>query len=372
MKRIASIDIFRAITMLLMLWVNDFAGMSGLPHWLHHAASGEDMMGFSDLIFPSFLFCMGMAVPLSVGAREKKGDGTLSQLIHIVLRSFALIVMGVFDLNVTGHWFEILMVVGFFLVWNDWRPSEEKMKWQKPLFIALRAAGAMLLIGLLIYARPVTTGWWGILGLIGWAYLFSSLVYLLLRKLPWALLAAWVLVIAAVILSKGAWRGLGRIPGGWTHIGLSMSGVMCTVLMFAMRDKGWSKRFFATASCIALLLAGAGAVCHNWWIVSKISATPTWMFYCLALDMLLIGALHFIADVQGKTSWANAFKAAGTATLTCYTLPYLWYPLRDLTGIYLPSWCYNGVPGLLKAALFSYVIVLLAQLLGRLGLKLKL
>ena len=31
MKRIASIDIFRALTMLMMLFVNDFAGMSGIP-----------------------------------------------------------------------------------------------------------------------------------------------------------------------------------------------------------------------------------------------------------------------------------------------------------------------------------------------------
>ena len=55
MKRVASIDIIRALTMLTMLFVNDFAGMSGLPHWLHHAAMDEDMLGFSDLVFPAFL-----------------------------------------------------------------------------------------------------------------------------------------------------------------------------------------------------------------------------------------------------------------------------------------------------------------------------
>lgn len=54
--RIASIDIFRGLTMFFMLWVNSFWSLSEVPHWLQHAARGEDMLGFSDVIFPAFLF----------------------------------------------------------------------------------------------------------------------------------------------------------------------------------------------------------------------------------------------------------------------------------------------------------------------------
>ena len=46
-NRIATIDVFRAITMFLMLFVNDIPGLKQIPHWLLHAKAKEDMLGFS-------------------------------------------------------------------------------------------------------------------------------------------------------------------------------------------------------------------------------------------------------------------------------------------------------------------------------------
>lgn len=54
MKRVASIDIFRALTMLLMLWVNDYAGMAVIPHWMMHARTREDMPGLVKAMVFSF------------------------------------------------------------------------------------------------------------------------------------------------------------------------------------------------------------------------------------------------------------------------------------------------------------------------------
>ena len=73
-NRIASIDVMRALTMLLMLFVNDIPGLDGVPHWMFHAAYDEDMLGFSDVIFPAFLFCVGMSIPLAVNHRLQRGD----------------------------------------------------------------------------------------------------------------------------------------------------------------------------------------------------------------------------------------------------------------------------------------------------------
>ena len=69
--RIATIDVFRAITMFLMLFVNDIPGLRQIPHWLLHAKAHEDMLGFSDIIFPSFLFVMGMSVPFAILKRQE-------------------------------------------------------------------------------------------------------------------------------------------------------------------------------------------------------------------------------------------------------------------------------------------------------------
>ncbi len=97
--RVASIDALRALTMMLMLFVNDIPSLKGVPHWLFHAAADEDMLGFSDTIFPAFLFCVGMSVPFAIDNRLKRGASQFSVLGHVLWRSLALIVMGLFILN---------------------------------------------------------------------------------------------------------------------------------------------------------------------------------------------------------------------------------------------------------------------------------
>ena len=84
MKRVAAVDIFRAITMLLMLFVNDFAGMKDIPHWMHHAEMSEDMLGFSDLIFPAF--CIRIFKDISISAIK-----LLSHILFITFTYYILI-----------------------------------------------------------------------------------------------------------------------------------------------------------------------------------------------------------------------------------------------------------------------------------------
>ena len=126
--RIYTIDIFRAITMLLMIFVNDFWSLNGIPDWLQHAEADQDFLGFSDTIFPGFLFIVGMSIPYAIRNRISKGDSHPKILFHILIRSVALLVMGFFtvnisDLNVaasglTREGYQMLMVAAFFLIWN--------------------------------------------------------------------------------------------------------------------------------------------------------------------------------------------------------------------------------------------------------------
>jgi predicted acyltransferase len=59
-RRNAAIDVFRGLVMLLMVFVNDFWTVHAVPHWLEHFGTFEDGMGLSDIVFPMFLFAMGM------------------------------------------------------------------------------------------------------------------------------------------------------------------------------------------------------------------------------------------------------------------------------------------------------------------------
>ena len=95
-KRLHSIDAIRALTMLLMIFVNDLAGVKGIPEWIDHAKRTEDAMGFADTIFPAFLFIVGLSIPLALDRKMQKGNSSQSILFAIISRSFALIVMGTY------------------------------------------------------------------------------------------------------------------------------------------------------------------------------------------------------------------------------------------------------------------------------------
>ena len=98
-KRNLAIDMLRGLTMVLMVFVNDLWTIHDAPHILEHAATWEDGMGLSDLIYPMFLFAMGMSIPYAIDRRYEKGYSTLSTLGHILLRTMSLILMGMFIYN---------------------------------------------------------------------------------------------------------------------------------------------------------------------------------------------------------------------------------------------------------------------------------
>ena len=97
--RIASIDIVRALTMVLMIFVNDLGTLKNIPAWLEHVKPGVDGIGLSDVVFPAFLFIVGLSLPFAMENRRKKGDTELQLVMHVLLRTIALLVMGVFLVN---------------------------------------------------------------------------------------------------------------------------------------------------------------------------------------------------------------------------------------------------------------------------------
>ena len=124
--RIHSIDILRGLIIFLMVFVNDISGVAGTPTWLKHFPPGGDGMTIVDLVFPGFLFVMGMSIPSAIGKRLAKGIRPLSILPHVIARTAALLVIGVFMVNNpddahigmrAGLW-SLFMYVSVFLVWH--------------------------------------------------------------------------------------------------------------------------------------------------------------------------------------------------------------------------------------------------------------
>ena len=177
-------------------------------------------MGLSDFIYPMFLFAMGMSIPYALDRRQAKGYSTGSTVRHILSRTLALLVMGVFIVNseygvssVIGYGkgiYWLVMVISFFLVWNQY-PKDSVVA--RPL----RICGIVLLAFLAITFRSpegalFQAGWWGILGQIGWMYLFCASAYLLCSKRKWILPLLWV-VLCLVNLSVAPMRDGSQLVG---------------------------------------------------------------------------------------------------------------------------------------------------------------
>jgi len=87
---------------------------------------------------------------------------------------------------------------------------------------------------------------------------------------------------------------------------------------------------------------------------------------------LLFAILYYIADEKKITNWARIIAPAGTATLTCYMIPYFIYPIRSITGLKLPDVLNTGGMGLLISMVFALLVVIFTGWLEKEGYKLKL
>ena len=99
LSRVVSIDIFRGLTIAVMIFVNELAEVRGLPWWTYHAHGNQDVMTYVDMVFPFFLFIVGMSMPLSVESRLKRNPSLPSLWLHVLVRSLSLLVLGLILAN---------------------------------------------------------------------------------------------------------------------------------------------------------------------------------------------------------------------------------------------------------------------------------
>jgi len=382
-NRIYSIDVFRAITMLLMIFVNDLWSLTGVPLWLEHARADQDFLGFSDIVFPCFLFIVGMSIPYAMRNRIAKGESYFKILGHIALRSLALLVMGLFTVNISQlnveasglsrEWYQIIMVAGFFLIWNVYPKSEN---WKKHLFTGMQLAGILILILLVYFFKggkdgtgQMTPQWWGILGLIGWTYLITAPIYLFARKSPVVLMLFWFLFTLLNIADHAGWMHT-PLPGGGAFQGFAFAGIAASLLTDRANTPEKRRKLPAFYIGIGILLLIAGFALRHFFIISKIQATPTWVFLCNAIAFGFFALIYFAVDLKGKGNWFKIIKPAGTSTLTCYLIPYVYYSVATF-AFTLPLFLKTGVVGLLKSFVYAMIIIGITALLGKAKIKLK-
>ena len=109
-SRLSSLDAFRGITIAGMILVNNPGSWKHVYAPLNHAR----WHGWTpaDLVFPFFLFIVGVSVSLAISKRMKRGDNPVSLYAKIVRRSLILFALGIM-LRVLFHFdFEGIRIPG--------------------------------------------------------------------------------------------------------------------------------------------------------------------------------------------------------------------------------------------------------------------
>jgi heparan-alpha-glucosaminide N-acetyltransferase len=218
-----------------------------------------------------------------------------------------------------------------------------------------------------------------ILGLIGYTYLAVSILHIPTRRWLWAPFGWFVALLAfnAFCTATGS-VFLSHAPlyfwpfGNGAMASITMAGVVTSVIFLGAHP--WQT---LRGKILMGLAFGMASLAAGWFLVplgiSKIRATPTWSLYSVGAAVLLFTALYWICDVKQHTAWAFFTRPAGANTLLTYLLPDFYYFIIALAGVsYFDTHLNYGWPGAARSAAFTALILALAALLTRSGVRLKL
>lgn len=320
--RLESLDVFRGVTIAGMMLVNNAGNWDAIYWPLEHA----EWNGWTptDLIFPFFLFIVGVSMVYSFANRQKKGESRGSLLAHSVRRALLIFAIGLF-LN------------GF--------PHFQLTTW--------RIAGVLQRIAIVYLISAVIVlfaGWRGRL-----AALVACLVgYWALMKFvpvpgfgvgnlsPAGNLAAWLdrmtmynhLYIEHVRDPEGI---LSTIPA----IGTCLLGVFTGERLRSSRS--------SSQKLVGMLAVGAvGVTLGKLWgyefPINKNLWTSSYVLFAAGLALLLLGFCYWTIDIKGWKAWGKPFMMMGMNPLALYALASLISHLSINVHIgdeTLKSWIYD-------------------------------
>ncbi len=285
--RIVSLDALRGLTILLMLLVNNIALDSATPAQLVHAVWNGGVH-LADLVFPWFLFCMGLAVPLSMRAMESRGMSARTRFGRTFVRSGVLFLFG-------------CLIVSAQL----WKPTVS--------LDVLQLIALAYFCGTLLYPAR----WLVRLCLAGLLLAGYGLALALFPQPSFSESHNLVKHVNETYLARMNLAGLlSVIP----TTALVLIGASLTNLFRVKRSTTWK----------LLAVAGAGAVLTlasiAWNEVlpfNKTIWTPSYILLSAGLGAILLAGLYWILDVKKWTWWAYPFLVFGSNALLAYVGPVL-------------------------------------------------
>ena len=276
MTRLVSLDAFRGLTIAGMILVNNPGSWSHVYPPLAHAA----WHGWTptDLIFPYFLFILGVAIPFSFARRLSEGVGRADLLRHVARRSLVLIALGLAMRAIPDFDFAEMRLAGVL---------------QRIGLVYLVAAGSYVLLTTRarhLLAPALLLGYWAVMTLVPVpGYGAGDLS-------PDGNLASYV---DRALMGGRLWREtwdpeglLSTIPAVVT----SLLGIFTGEWLRSDRDRSALTRGMLLAG-VALVPAGLA-----WGLLFPINKnlwTSSYVVFTAGTALLLFGTLYWLIDVKG-------------------------------------------------------------------------
>jgi predicted acyltransferase len=318
--RLMSLDVFRGATIASMILVNNPGNWGAIYKPLDHA----EWHGwtFTDLIFPFFIWIVGVAIPLSTARRLEQGQSRRQLLLHALRHSVIIFALGFF-LNSCLYFIDGSLFRDGFSAWFH------------------------------NYATTVRVP--GVLQRIGICYFIATMIYLgtgIRGQIIWiaGLLAGyWVLMIIGPLFGCGT-GGLEQHGNFAEYIdNLVLNGKIIGVHVWK-GGKTWDPEgIFSTVPAIATCLFGimtghlirskqtpetktawlfvggnlllfAGVVMDVWLPINKKLWTSSYSVFMAGMAMNCFAVCYWLVDVQGWRKWAKPFAIYGMNAIAVFMM----------------------------------------------------
>jgi predicted acyltransferase len=293
--RLASLDAFRGLTIAGMILVNNPGNWQHVYAPLRHAR----WHGWTptDLVFPFFLFIVGVSVSLALTKRRERGDRHSSLYMKIFVRSLILFALGILLRLLFRFDFENLRIPG-----------------------VLQRIAVCYLVSALVFTKV------GAKGRAALTFFLLAAYYLVLKFVPVPGYGPGVLdyegnlcsYIDSKLLAGHLYRPnfdpegiLSTCPA----IATTLLGTLCGDWLRSLKNS-FLKSLGLFIAGIALL--SSGLFLHPYFPINKQLWTSTFVLFTAGAALLLLGICFVLLDVLKLKKWAFPFLVLGSNAIFAY------------------------------------------------------
>lgn len=297
--RLMSLDVFRGATIAAMILVNNPGNAWPYPALRHAEWNGWTL---ADLIFPFFLFMVGVSLVLSFRSRLQRGESKRGMMMHSLHRSALLFVIGV--------------LLNFSLPLATWRIPGVL---QRIALCYLAAAVITLYSGArarMVWVAGLLAGYWALVRFIpvpGFGLHGSDIPFLD----PDGNIVAWL----DRMLIPGRLFETTRDPEGL----LSTLPAIATVLLGVatgewLRSARTMARKAGGMGLAGVVLICAGELWGIWFPINKKMWTSSYVLFTAGAALLCLAFCYWCTDIRRWRAWTKSFLIFGMNAITAYVL----------------------------------------------------